>query len=554
MKDAELLESIELAEKLHESNQVTPEMLDTLKTEVLGRERERLELSLYAFVQAAWHVIEPGTPFTPGWHIEAMCEHLEAVSRGEIKRLVINVPPRCSKSTTVAVFWPAWMWAKRPGLQWLCVSHSDTLATRDTRKMRMLVQSKWYQKLWTITFARDENLKGSFLNDSHGHRLAAGITSGITGRGGDILLLDDPHDRDDAVSDTKRRRCIEEYREKLSTRLNNPKTGAIVAIGQRLHEEDLFGYLIDIGFDRLTIPMRYEVDHPFATTTGFDDPRTVDGELMCPERFDEEYLAKQEVVLQSYGVAGQHQQRPAPRGGGMFKREWFEVVKAAPAKAIRVRSWDKAATDGGGAYTVGLLMSEVDGIYYIEDAVRGQVSPNGRHQLMKQTAVLDDAKHGLVTQVIEHEGGSAGKDAAMFEVRLLAGHDVRTERPTGNKKERAAPFAAQAEAGNVKLVKGDWIRAWLDEIAMFPMGKYKDQTDASSAAFTWLTQGDPGRIRGPLIASGEDPYEEQRPFSADELEELPDFLRDLVTESRAAGAEFKQFRQDDHDPDWSYMP
>jgi predicted phage terminase large subunit-like protein len=547
MRDDELLAALELGETYHATGEVPPEFAARLKATILADERERLETSLYAFVQAAWYVIEPGKEFVPGWHIKAICEHLEAVDRGEIKRLVINVPPRSSKSSVVSVLWPAWTWARKPETQWLCVSHSDRLATRDTRRMRMVVQSPWYQIRWNVTFARDENLKSSVVNDQQGHRLAAGITSAITGHGADRLLLDDPQDRDEAFSEQKRRRAIEEYREKLSTRLNDPATGAIVAIGQRLHEEDLFGYLIDVGFERLTIPMRHEENHPFSTTTAFVDPRTEDGELMCPARFNEVYLQEQETVLGSYGVAGQFQQRPAPRGGGMFKQDWFEIVRAVPAQAARVRSWDKAATQDGGAYTAGVLMSEADGIFYIEHVIRQQVSPNGRHNLMKQTAQMDDDRYGIVTQLIEHEGGSAGKDAAMFETRLLVGHDVRTERPTGSKEERARPLAAQAEAGNVKLVRGDWNRGYLDELTTFPMGKYKDQVDASAAAFTWLTQSGAHRIDGAILASGEDPVDERRPFSQEEMEELPDYLRELVEQSRENARERIMERYDDHE-------
>lgn len=510
----------------------------------------RLETSLYAFVRAAWHVLEPGKVFVPGWHIEAVCEHLERVTRGEIRRLAINVPFRSSKSLVVSVIWPAWVWTTDPGYQWLCVSHGENLAIRDCRKMRFLVQSDWYQRLWPITFARDENKKSSVLNDSQGHRIAAGITSGILGLSCDSLVVDDPHDRDDILSDVKLIRAIGEFREKLSTRLNNPETGAIVVIGQRLSEKDLFAHLFEAGFDRLVIPMRYESNHPYPSTTGWQDPRRKEGDLMCPARFPERTVAEQEALMGSYATSGQYQQRPAPSGGGMFRREWFPLVEASPVQAMRVRAWDKAATEGGGAWTVGLLMARTaGGVYFVEDVVRSQVSSGGRHALMKQVADLDAERYGTgaVVQLIEHEGGSAGKDAAMFEMRLLAGHAVHCERPTGSKEQRAAPFAAQCEAGNVRIVKGDYVLAYLDELSTFPVGKWKDQTDASSAAFMWLASAGPNRIDGALLASGEDPAEEHRPFDDGELDQLDPMLKELVLEMRESGGERRQDRWEDDD-------
>lgn len=264
--------------------------------------RKRLsEESVYQFGRQAWHVVEPGKRFVPGWHIEAVCEHLEAVDRGEIKRLVITVPPRSSKSLFVSVLWPAWTWIRRPEYQWLSVTHTDKLATRDTRKMRTLVQSPWYQERWPMTFVKDENLKSSFINDSAGYRIGMAIGAGVTGWGGDGMILDDPMDRDQAFSEVQRQAVLVGYRQKVSNRLNDMTTGAIVAIAQRLHQADLMAYLIESGFDVLCIPMRYEKVHPVPTTTDWKDPRTVEGELMCPERFPEEGVADQELVLGPVG-------------------------------------------------------------------------------------------------------------------------------------------------------------------------------------------------------------------------------------------------------------
>ena len=472
--------------------------------------------SLYAFVELAWHVLEPGKPFIDGWHIGAICEHLQAVDRSELSRLVICVPPRSSKSSIVSVLWPAWTWINNPSTQWLCISHSDRLAVRDTRRMRMVVQSPWYQERWRVEFSRDENLKGSFQNDAMGYRVCSGITGGVMGLGGDRIILDDPHDRDEAFSDVARQRAIDEYREKISTRLNNASTGAIVAIGQRLHEEDLLGYLMDeLNFERLVIPMRYEAKHPYATTTGFKDPRRKEGELMCEERFMPKYVEEQEKVLGTYGAAGQYQQRPAPAGGGMFERDWFyPLVGAAPEEAERCRYWDRASTQSGGAYTVGLLMAmDSDGVFYVEDIVRDQLSPDKRNRMILATAEMDRDTHGPnVRQVFEQEGGSGGKEQMLYTHKLLRDFIVEADRPTGrgSKEVRAQPFAAKCEAGLVKLVRAPWTQTYLDEMATFPMGKYKDQVDASTGAFTALAARYQRTLDRDLLCSGDDPEEDDR--------------------------------------------
>ena len=172
----------------------------------------------------------------------------------------------------------------------------------------------------------------------------------------------------------------------------------------------------------------------------------------------------------------------------MFKRHWFELVGAAPRDAQRVRAWDKAGTEGGGDWTVGLLMAkDKEGVYYIEDVLRGQYSDLQRETIIRQTADTDKERFGNVTVWLEQEPGSGGKDSARITIRRLAGHTVRAERSTGDKEVRAQPFAAQCEALNVKLVKGAWNASLIDELCMFPNGRHDDQVDAASLAFNKLT-------------------------------------------------------------------
>lgn len=205
--------------------------------------------SLYEFVRQAWHVVEPGIPFIPSWHIEQICEHLEAVSAGDIRRLLINIPPRHSKSTIVSVMWPMWEWLTTPEQKFLCASYSGTLSIRDNLKARRLVQSPWFQSRWGHLFALagDQNAKQRFENDKTGYRIATSVGGTATGEGGSRLILDDPHSAQEAQSDTLRESTLEWFDMVWSTRLNNPKTDSMVVVMQRLHEQDVSGHILERG-------------------------------------------------------------------------------------------------------------------------------------------------------------------------------------------------------------------------------------------------------------------------------------------------------------------
>jgi len=453
-------------------------------------EREYCERRLANFVRQAWHVLEPGTTYVHNWHIDLICEHLEAITRGEIRNLLINVPPRHMKSLLVSVLWPAWAWARKPEMRWLFASYAQSLATRDAVKMRRVIMSPWYQGLWGHLYAltTDQNAKTRFENDRTGYRLATSVGAVATGEGGDVVAVDDPHSASQARSDVERENALTWWDETMSTRLNNPRAGAKVVIMQRLHERDLSGHVLEQGgYEHLCLPAEYEPDRACVTSVGVD-PRTHSGEPLWPERMSLESLAAQRTAIGDVGYAGQFQQRPAPRGGGMFPVERFQVTPHRPAPgAIKasVRFWDKAgSTTKDAAYTAGVLMHLLtDGSYVVSDVVRGQWSALEREQRIKQTA---DADGRAVTVWVEQEPGSGGKESAEATIRTLAGYRVYADRVTGSKEMRAEPYAAQVEAGNVTLVQGDWNRPFIQEHETFPAGSYKDQVDAAAGAFTKL--------------------------------------------------------------------
>mgnify|MGYP000011037049 CR=1 FL=1 len=463
-------------------------------------EREYCERSLSGFIRQSWPVLEPATPYVHGAHIDAICEHLAAVDRGEIRNLLINIPPRCMKSMLIAVMWPAWRWAHHPSTRWLFASYAQQLSVRDSLKMRRLIQSPWYQRLWGDRFALtdDQNAKMRFENDATGYRIATATGATATGEGGDLVVVDDPHSAQGASSEAQRESTLVWWDETMSTRLNDPKTGAKVIVMQRLHERDLSGHVLEQGgYEHLCLPLEYEPDRHCHTGIGWEDWRQEAGELLWPERIGPEEREAKQRELGDYGYAGQFQQRPAPRGGGMFPVDRFNIDQHPPqTKDIlaSVRYWDKAGTSDGGAYTVGVLMHKMrDGSFVVSDVVRGQWAATDREKRIRQTAEMD----GRTTLIwVEQEPGSGGKESAEATIRNLAGYKVQADRVTGDKVYRADPYAAQVQGGNVTLIQAEWNRPFVSEHESFPNGTYKDQVDAAAGAFAKLSEN-----RGAPLAS-----------------------------------------------------
>lgn len=462
--------------------------------DALAAERELCRRSLAYFARRAWPVLEPASALKWGWALDAICQHLEAVTDGRINRLLMTVPPGMMKSLLTAVIWPAWEWGPRgmASTRYISTAHKQDLAVRDNLKCRRLVQSDWYQARWPVRLTGDQNAKTKFENERTGFREAMAFTS-MTGARGDRVILDDPLSADDGNSPAALLAAERTFLEALPTRVNS-EASSIVVIMQRLHERDTAGLILSRGlpYEHLCLPMRFEAGRRCGTSIGFLDPREVEGELLFPERFGEDQVAELERTMGAYAAAGQLQQRPAPREGGLFKRHWFEIVDAVPAQAKRCRAWDLAATEGGGDWTAGVRVAVHDGIFYVEDVQRAQLSPGGVERLLKSTATSDGQ---AVSIRLPQDPGAAGKTDAASKIKLLAGFDVRAKPVSGSKEQRAAPAAAQAEAGNVKLVRGGWNEMFLDEISLFPGAAHDDQVDAFSDAVSELAlRAPPARI------------------------------------------------------------
>ena len=451
--------------------------------------------SLGKFARLAWHILEPGRSFLWGPALDAICDHLAAVTRGDIDRLLINVPPGFAKSLLTAVFWPMWEWGPggRPERRFLSFSYADRLSIRDNRRCRILVDSEWYQARWPLRITSDQNQKTLFENEERGFRMASSVGGVATGARADCVIVDDPHHVADGDSTAKLESTLLWFNEVLPTRLNDPDSSPIVVIMQRVHERDVSGEIMrrELGYEHLMLPMEYEPERHCTTSIGFTDWRTQEGELLFEERFPRRVVERDKMTMGSYAAAAQFQQRPAPRGGGMIKTEQLQIVPDWPREARMVRVWDTAATaEGKGGdpdYTVGLKMAELEGRFWIVNVVRGRWAPDGVERMMRQTAMSD----GVAVPVhLKREPGSSGKAIIdHYMRRVLLGFEVREKLDTGSKELRARPFAASVEAGNVRIVQGAWNEEFLGEARVFPVGAHDDQVDCAADAWLELSGG-----------------------------------------------------------------
>lgn len=414
-----------------------------------------------------------------GWaHLVLIRQYLDNITRGQTRRLILEVPPRHGKSEMVTVRYPVWRLKRDPSLNVIIGAYNQTLANRFSRKARRIAEVE-------LELRGDRAAVEEWETEGGGGLRAVGVGAGVTGHGGDLIVVDDPvKNREEANSETYREKVWEWWRDDLYTRLE--PGGAMIIIMTRWHEDDLAGRILasEFGdeFAEVKLPAFAEEDDPMGRQPGA---------ALCPERFDEEALERIREVL-GLSFYALYQQHPQPAEGGMFKRGKAAIVDVVPVDARRVRYWDKAGTAGGGAYTAGVLLARTDdGLIYVEDVQRGQWAAPEREAVIRQTAELDAARYGSRSTVnvwVEQEPGSSGKDSVNATIRNLAGFVVYADKVTGDKVTRAEPWAAQWEAGNVRLVRAKWNGSFIDEHTAFPTGAYKDQVDAAAAGFSKLAE------------------------------------------------------------------
>lgn len=457
--------------------------LDEFLAQRIEVERELGRRSFRDFYLMAWNQMDPA-PFVDGKHIRVVCYQLQQAARREVRRIAICIPPRYSKSLMSSVAFPAWVWTWWPSAKFITASYDLKLATRDALATRRLVQSHWYQQRWPeVQFMGDQNLKTFYQTTAGGQRFVCSPASGATGHGSDFNLFDDPHDITSSESDAERERARIFWFETMSGRFNNPESGVAIVIQQRVHDRDVAGECMRRGYYSVVLPARFEATHPQRHEF---DWRQEEGAPLWPEKFTDDVLTGLWAELLDYAVAGQQQQRPRPRSGGLFKQEWFEVVDTLPAGIVWTRAWDLAGTEKKGFtsadpdWSVGCKFGKdpATGIYYIGNIVRLREDPGDVERAIKNTAQLDGR---AVPIFIPQDPAQAGKFQAHYLTGQLDGYTVKTEPVTGDKVTRASPLASQAKAGNVKVYRALWNGDFFDEISAFPLGGHDDQVDAAAA-------------------------------------------------------------------------
>lgn len=475
----------------------------------LAIQRELNNRSLFEFLTWAWPELS-GQPFIANWHLAYLCKELEHVAYNVGNRilkdydLLINVPPGSTKTKLCSVVFPVWCWTKWFQMKFITASYSSVLALESAEESRDLIRSQRFQEMYPeLSIKTDKDTKSNYkivkrtpskVSDFHyreqtgGNRYSTSVGGTLTGFHGDILIWDDPLNPQQAASDKEVEVANRWIDQTLSTRKTDKGVSVTIGIMQRLRQNDPSGHLLEKEKTNLRhICFPGEIRNYRQNLKPAECVKYYKDDLFDARRMNWNVLLELEKDLGQYGFAGQIGQNPAPAGGGMFKIDHFQMVSEVipPNNYIKtVRYWDKAASVGKGAYTVGVKMSLLrDGTYIVEDVKRGQWGSDERERIIQQTA---DADGRNVFIMVEQEPGSGGKESADGTIRNLAGFNISAERPTGNKEFRADPLSVQVNAGNIKLRTASWNYEYTEEFSLFPNSTYKDQVDATSGAFNFL--------------------------------------------------------------------
>ena len=502
-----------------------------------------LQGGLMQFIRYFWNVLEPQTVLVEGWPLYAIVQHLEAVTRGEITRLLINVPPGFMKSLLTDVFWPAWEWGPMgmSHLRYVSFSYAATITERDNDKFRLLLVSQSYRELWGEGFSVIKVGVQRIVNDRTGWKFASSVGGVGTGERGDRVILDDPHNVIDSESDQVRGETVRWFRESMSDRLNDVERSAIVIIMQRLHETDVSGVLLEIGlpYQHLMIPMEFDPTRVCTTAIEWSDPRDEDGELAWPERWPPAAVSDMKLAKDVYSWAGQYQQEPVTRGGGIFQRSWWQIWEpgSEEAKALAVHEpgkWpafeyvigsldgaytekeegDPTAMTVWGVFRTKLGYPRIALVHAwrkrlgIHGPLQPQNSGESRLAYLKRTqpqwGVVEWAAHtcrtfGVDLLLIESKASGISVAQSIQYLFGSEGFATQLEGVKGDKMARAqaivpffsnqmvyAPAAPREEMPGDIILFRDWAQMVIDEMAVFPKGRYDDLTDTASQAFRHL--------------------------------------------------------------------
>ena len=448
-----------------------------------------LRSDLQSFVWKSFQTILPGTRYLPNWHVDAIVHQLMRVQAGDIPRLLINQPPRSLKSICVSVAYVAWLLGRDPTRRVIVVSYANELAAELHRQFRMVIDAAWYRALFpAMQPARDSGTE--LVTTAGGGRYATSIGGTLTGRGADLIIVDDPLKAEEAMSEPARKRVIDWYAGALVTRLNDKQTGPIVVVMQRLHEQDLAGHLLGQGgWQHLDLPAIAVDDGDIPLGGGRVKVRRVD-DILHPERESKDALDRIKAEIGSLQFSAQYQQRPVPLEGNLIRRDWFRYYDQLPQASGRriVQSWDIAMMTGDtNDYSVCTTWHIIKQDYYLVDVFRARLQyPDLRRKIAGLAA-----QHGAGTILIENAGPGMAvlqdlwRDLPRGMVRPLG------QKPQGSKADRMVAQSAKIEGGHVHLPRdADWLDTFLLEHLAFPHGRYDDQVDSVSQFLKWSSSRD----------------------------------------------------------------
>ena len=437
---------------------------------------------LAAFTQKAFATVDPGAAYKHNWHVDLIAEYLEACTRRDITRLVVNVPPRYLKSISVSVAWPAWLLGKNPATRVMAASYSKELALRHSTDCRLVVKSDWYGRVFPGTaLVDDQDTKAKFVTTKRGMRYATSVGGTATGEGGDFLIVDDPLNPMEAASETQRATANTWFDQTFASRLNDKERGVIVVIMQRLHQDDLTGHLLQKGgWEHLCIPAVAETK----TVIDFGRVRVTrePGDVLHPTFESAAAVERQKTALGSYAFAGQYQQRPAPVAGGLLKLHWFpRFAEPEPTYTRIVQSWDTAYKKGEhNDPSCCLTFGEREGGHDLLHALVGRME----YPDLKATMMRHAAEWAADAVLIEDK---ASGQSLLQDLRRETQLPVLPITPNGDKLTRAAAVSAVIEAGRVRLpLTAAWLPDFESELMLFPNTTHDDQVDALSQYLDWV--------------------------------------------------------------------
>ena len=446
-----------------------------------------LRTALSFFAQRCFAELNPQTAFAMNWHIDVIAAKLTAVRDGKIKRLIINLPPRHLKSLMASVAFPAWCLGHDPSAQILCVSYGEDLANKLARGCRAIMMSRWYQRLFSTRLAPHRQAVGEFLTTAHGYRLSTSNGGVLTGRGADMIIIDDPLKPEEALSDTQRQKTNDWFDNTLYSRLNDKQHGAIVIIMQRLHEDDLVGHVLaKERWEVVRFPAIAEEDevHEIETIRGPQRFTRQRGEALHPAREPLDTLERLRRTLGEYNFAGQYQQSPAPLGGGLVKAEWFKRYgeKDRPESFDRiVQSWDTAnkATELSD-YSVCTTRGIKGKNLYLLSVLRKRLEYPALKRAVREQQSLFNANVVLIED-------KASGTQLIQELIVDGCHAATSYEPECDKIMRLHAQTAVIENGFVYVPQtAPWLAEYLQELTVFPKGKHDDQVDSTAQFLDWF--------------------------------------------------------------------